>query len=86
MFLKRELMRWWSSFSFKDQDFIKGFIRDATTLFHTSLDWSPLEAIAIRYDLSLRCVTIGDEDLLPTIEEYDRFFFYYSFGSSLLAN
>ena len=32
-----------------------------------------LEAITSCWDPVLRCVTIGDIDLVPTLEEYDRF-------------
>ena len=32
-----------------------------------------MEAITFCWDPVLRCVTIGDIDLVPTLEEYDRF-------------
>jgi len=37
-FHERELKRWWTSFSSKDQAYIKQFLRDATSLFHIPLD------------------------------------------------
>ena len=37
------------------------------------LDWHLLEVITSCWDLALRCVTIGDIDLVPTLEEYDHF-------------
>ena len=41
--------------------------------FCISLDWHLLEAIVTCWDPLLRCITIGDVDLVPTLEEYDRF-------------
>ena len=72
-YYKKKLRRWWSSFSYSDQAFIWRLLRDAIALLHTSLDWSLLEVITSCWDLALRCVTIGDVDLLPTLKEYDRF-------------
>ena len=72
-FHERELKRWWASFSFKDRAYIKQFLGDATSLFHTPLDWHLLEAIVTCWDLALRCITIRDVDLVPTLEEYDHF-------------
>ena len=72
-FHERELIRWWTSFSSKDRAQIKQFLGDATSLFLTSLDWHLLEAIITCWDPALRCITIGDVDLVPTLEEYDRF-------------
>jgi len=46
---------------------------DATSIFHTSLDWHLLEAIVTCWDLALGCITIKDVDLVFTLEEYDRF-------------
>ena len=72
-FLERELKRWWASFFFKDQAYIKRFLGYATSLFHTTLDWHLLEAIVTCWDPTLRCITIGDVDLVLTLEEYDCF-------------
>jgi len=72
-FHERELKRWWISFSSKDRAYIKQFLKDATSLFRTPLDWHLREAIITCWDLALRCITIGDVDLVPTLEEYDRF-------------
>ena len=72
-FHERELIRWWTSFSSKDRAQIKQFLGDATSLFLTSFDWHLLEAIITCWDPALRCITIGDVDLVPTLEEYDRF-------------
>jgi len=57
-FHKRELKRWWTSFSSKDRAYIKQFLRDAISLFHTPLDWHLLEAIVNCWDPALRCITI----------------------------
>ena len=38
-FHKRELKRWWTSFSSNDRAYIKQFLGDATSLFHSTLDW-----------------------------------------------
>ena len=72
-FHERELKIWWTSFSSKDRAYIKQFLRDATSLFCTPLDWHLLEAIVTCWDLAFRCITIGDMDLVPTLEEYDCF-------------
>ena len=72
-FYGREPKRWWTSFSSKDRAYIQQFLRDATSLFRTSLDLHLLEAIVTCWDPALRCITIGDVDLVPTLEEYDRF-------------
>ena len=72
-FHKRKLKRWWTSFSSNDRAYIKQFLGDATSLFRTSLDWHLLEAIVTCWDPALRYITIRDVDLVPTLEEYDRF-------------
>ena len=72
-FHERELKRWWTLVTSKDQAHIKQFLRDTTSLFHTPLDWRLLEAMVICWDLALRCITIVDVDLVPTLEEYDHF-------------
>ena len=72
-FHEKELRNWWNSFSSKDRAYIKQFLRDVTLLFHTSLDWHLLKAIVTYWDPTLRCITVGDMDLVPTLEEYDRF-------------
>ena len=72
-FHEKELERWWTSFSSKDRAYIKQFLGKATSLFCTSLDWHLLDAIVTSWDLALRCSTIGDVDLVPTLEEYDHF-------------
>jgi len=56
-----------------DQALIRQLIGDATALLHTTLDWHLLEVITSGWDPTLRCVTIRDVDLVPTLEEYDRF-------------
>ena len=70
-FKNRELERWWASFSSKGRAYIKQFLGDATSLFLTPLDWHLLEAIVTCWDHAL--ITIEDVDLVPTLEEYDRF-------------
>ena len=70
---ERKLKRWWGSFSCGDQALIQQLLGDATALLYTRLDWHLLEFITSCWDLTLRCVTIGNVDLLPTLEEYDRF-------------
>jgi len=72
-YYEKKLRRWWSSFSCGDRAFLQQFLRDATALLHTTLDWHLLEVITSCWDPVLRCVTIGDVDLVPTLEEYDRF-------------
>ena len=42
-------------------------------MLHTTLDCHLLEVITSCWDLVLRYVTIRDIDLVPTLEEYDRF-------------
>ena len=59
--------------SSKDWTYIKRFLRDATALICTPLDWHLLEVIVISWDPALRYTNIGDMDLVPTMEEYDRF-------------
>ena len=70
---ERKLKRWWGSFSCVDRALIWQLLGDATALLHTTLDWLLLEVITSCWDPTLRCVTIGDIDLVPTLEEYDRF-------------
>ena len=72
-FHERELKRWWTSFSSKDRAYIKQFLGDATSLFHSTLDWHLLEVIITCLDPTLRCITIGDVDLVSTLEVYDSF-------------
>ena len=36
-------------------------------------DWHLLEVITFCWDHALRCITIGDVGLVPTLEKYDRF-------------
>ena len=72
-YYEKKLMRWLSSFSCGDRAFIRQLLGDATALLYTSLDWHLLEVITFCWDPVLRCVTIGDVDLVPTLEEYDRF-------------
>jgi len=56
-------------FSAKDWAYIQQSLGDATSLFCTSLDWHLLEAIVTYWDPALRCITIGDVDSVPTLEE-----------------
>ena len=70
---KRKLKRWWGSFSCGDQALIQQLLGDATALLYTILDWHMLEVITSCWDLTLRCVTIGNVDLVPSLEEYDHF-------------
>ena len=72
-YYEKKLRKWWSSFSFGDQAFIRRLLGDAIALLHTTLDWHLLEVITSCWDPVLRCVTIGDVDLVPSLEEYDRF-------------
>lgn len=59
-------------FPSKDQAYIQLFLEDATSVFHTPLDWHILESIATYWDPALRCITIKEVDLVPTLEEYDH--------------
>ena len=70
---EKKLRRCWSSISCCDRAFIQQLVVDATALLHTTLDWHLLEVIISCWDLALRCVTIRDFDLVPTLEEYDCF-------------
>ena len=70
---EKKLKRWWGTFSYGDQALLQQLLRDATTLLHTTLDQHLLEVITSCYDLTLRCIAIGDVDLVPTLEEYDCF-------------
>ena len=72
-YYEKKLRRWLSSFSCGDRAFIRQLLGDATTLLHTTLDWHLFEVITSCWDPILRCVTIGDVNLVPTLEEYDRF-------------
>ena len=53
-FHKRELKRWWTSFSSKDRAYIKQFLGNATSLFCTPLDCHLLEAMVTCWDPALR--------------------------------
>ena len=70
---EKKLKRWWGNFSCSEQEFLRYFLGDATTLLHTTLHWHLVEVITSYWDPALRCVTIGNVDLVPTLEEYDRF-------------
>ena len=70
---ERKLKRWWGSFCCGDQALIQKLLGDANAFLHTTLDWHFLEVITSCWDPTLRCVTIGDVDLVPTLEEYDHF-------------
>ena len=72
-YYKKKLRRWWNSFSCGDRALIRQLLGDATPLLHTTLDRHLLEVITSCWDPTLRCVTIGDVDLVPTLEEYDHF-------------
>ena len=63
---ERKLKRWRGSFSCGDQALILQILRNATALIYTTLDWHLLEVITSCWDLDMRCVTIGDVDLVPT--------------------
>ena len=70
---ERKLRKWWGSFSCGDRAFLRQLIGDATALLHTTLYWHLLEVITSCWDPVLRSVTIGDVDLVPTLEEYGCF-------------
>ena len=70
---EKKLKIWWGTFSCGDRAFLRQFLGDATVVLHTRLDWHLLEVITSCWDLVLRCVTIRDVDLVPTLEKYDRF-------------
>ena len=70
---KKKLKKWWGTCSHGDQALIHQVIGNATALLHTTLDWHLLEVIASCWELALKCITIGDVDLVPILEEYDRF-------------
>ena len=72
-YYEKKLRRWWSPFSCGDQELILQLLGDAIALLHTTLDWHLLEVITSCWDPALRCVTIGDVDLVPNLEEYDHF-------------
>ena len=72
-YYEKKLRKRWSSFSYGDRALIWRLLGDATSLLHTTLDWHLLEVITSYWDPVLRCVTIGDVDLVPTLEEYDCF-------------
>ena len=72
-YYEKKLIRWLSSFSCGDLAFIRQLLGDAITLLHNTLDWHLLEVITSCWDPVFRYVTIGDVDLVPTLEEYDRF-------------
>ena len=70
---EKKLKRWQGTFSFGDWALPQQLLGDATTLLHTTLDWHLLEVITSCWDPALRCITIRDADLVPTLVEYDRF-------------
>ena len=72
-YYEKKLRRWWSSFSYGDRALLRRLLGDATALLHTTLVWHLLDVITSCWDPVLRCVTIGDVDLMPTLEEYGRF-------------
>ena len=76
---KRKLKRWWGSFSCGDQALIQQLLGDATALLYTILDWHMLEVITSCWDPVLRCVTIRDVNLVPTLEKCDRFLSFPTF-------
>ena len=72
-YYEKKLRRWLSFFSCGDRALIRQLLRDATVLLHTTLDWHLLKVLTSCWDPVLRCVTIRDIDLVPTLEEHDRF-------------
>jgi len=70
---EKKLKRWWGTFSRGVQALLWQFLGGITALLHTRLDWYLLEVITSCWPPTLRCITIGDVDLVPTLEEYDRF-------------
>ena len=72
-YYEKKLRRWWSSFSCGNWAFIWRLLGDAIALLHTTLDWHLLQVITSFQDPILRCVTIGDVDLVPNLEECDCF-------------
>ena len=84
-YYEKKLKRWLSSFSCGYQTFIWQLLGDATTLLHTILDWHLLKVITSCWNLVLRCVTIGDVDLVPTLEEYDHFLSLSTFLSIIFV-
>ena len=80
---KDKLKKWQGSFSRGGQALLWQFLGNAATLLHTTLDWHLLEVITSCWDPVLRCITIGDMDLVPTLEEYDHFLFFSTPVSTL---
>ena len=72
-YYEKKLKKWWGSFSRGDQALLQKFLGNAASLLHITLDWHLLEVITSYWDRALRCITIRDVDLVPTLEEYDRF-------------
>ena len=84
-YYEKQFRRCLSSFSCGDQAFILQLLRDTTALLHTSLDWHLLEVITSYWDLVLRCVTIRDVDLAPTLEGYAYFLSLSTFLSTIFV-
>ena len=72
-YYEKKLKKWWGSFSRGDQALLQQFLGNAASLLHITLDWHLLEVITSYWDRALRCITIGDVDLMPTLGEYDCF-------------
>ena len=72
-----------SLLSLRERPTMKGSLKGGRALFlvvtrHSSSSF--LEVITFCWDPALRCITIGDVDLVSNLEEYD--FFTFSFYSS----
>ena len=75
-YYENKIRRWLSSFSCGNRAFIRLLLGDATAHLHTLLDWHLLEVITSYWDPILRCVTIGDVDLVPTWRSMIIFFLF----------
>ena len=80
---ERKLKKWWVSFSCGDRALLRQLIGDATTLLHTTLNCHLLEVITSCWDLVLRYGK--DIDLVPTLEEYDRFISFSTLVSTVFV-
>ncbi|GMY05729.1 hypothetical protein FCV25MIE_00968 [Fagus crenata] len=68
-FRVERLRMWWDFFGLEEQVRIKYDIGMATSLLTMDVKWDQLQALASFWDPVLHCMSIGDMDLVLTIEE-----------------
>ncbi|GMY06233.1 hypothetical protein FCV25MIE_01472 [Fagus crenata] len=69
-FRVERLLIWWQFFGTEEQVRIKVDFGRTTSWLTMQANWDLIQALTSFWDPTLRCLSIGSVDLVPTIEEY----------------